>query len=264
MEADHETPLGGGHLSAVVRAGNTVRRPTGPWTPAVHALLRYLEDVGYDGAPRVLGVDELGREILSFIPGEAAAGGNLPHYVWTQQTLIDVARLLRRYHDAVALFVPPAGVVWHVGDLPPEQSEIICHNDTAPWNTIFRNGSPVAFIDWDQASPGLKIWDVAYALWHFVPLYDDEKCAQLGCEASLDARARRVRCFCDGYGLPPVRAVLSAVIERQRRAQNRIRTMAEGGDSAYVRLWQSGVREDIFRAITFVERHSPALARYLT
>jgi hypothetical protein len=31
----------------VVRVGGTVRRPTQPWTPAVHALLRYLEDAGF-------------------------------------------------------------------------------------------------------------------------------------------------------------------------------------------------------------------------
>jgi hypothetical protein len=264
MDAHDETPLGGGHLSAVVRAGNTVRRPTGPWTPAVHALLKHLEAAGYDGAPRVLGVDELGREVLSFIPGEVAVGNNPPAYVWTHETLIAIARLLRRYHDAAASFAPPADAVWRTADLPPERSEVICHSDIAPWNTIFQSGSPVAFIDWDQASPGLRIWDVAYTLWHFVPLYDDEKCAQFGCEASLDVRAQRVRGFCDAYALPPTRAVLGAVIERQRRARNRIRSLAEAGDPAYQRLWQSGVREDIFRASRFVERNSPALARYLT
>ncbi|GLY80483.1 hypothetical protein Airi01_087500 [Actinoallomurus iriomotensis] len=30
----------------VVRLGDTVRRPTHPWTPAVHALLGHLEQVG--------------------------------------------------------------------------------------------------------------------------------------------------------------------------------------------------------------------------
>ena len=35
-----EIPLGGGNVSGgVVRIGDTVRRPAGPWTPAVHALL---------------------------------------------------------------------------------------------------------------------------------------------------------------------------------------------------------------------------------
>jgi hypothetical protein len=38
-----ETPLDGGNMSSgVVRVGDTVRRPAGVWTPAVHALLNHL------------------------------------------------------------------------------------------------------------------------------------------------------------------------------------------------------------------------------
>jgi hypothetical protein len=263
MDANREIVLGGGHLTTVVRVGDTVRRPTGPWTAAVHALLEHLERAGYPGAPRVLGVDELGREILSFIPGAAAGGENPPDYLWTQRTLITVAQLLRGYHDAVASFVPPRDAAWQIRDFPSESPEVICHNDIAPWNTIFHFGSPVAFIDWDLASPGLKIWDVAYALWHFVPLYDDEKCMRLGASASVDARAWRVRSFCAAYGLPPSCGVVAAVIQRQRRARERIRALADQGRAAYIRLWQSGVGEDILRAVAFVERNASTLMRYL-
>jgi hypothetical protein len=35
----------------------------------VQALLSHLHAVGFDGAPRPLGIDERGREVLSFIPG---------------------------------------------------------------------------------------------------------------------------------------------------------------------------------------------------
>lgn len=49
-------PLGGGNVSSgVVRVVDTVRRPVGPWTPAVHALLTRLRDAGFRGAPRVSG-----------------------------------------------------------------------------------------------------------------------------------------------------------------------------------------------------------------
>ena len=43
-----EIPLAGGNMSAgVVRVGDTVRRPAGPWTPAVHALLTHLHEAGF-------------------------------------------------------------------------------------------------------------------------------------------------------------------------------------------------------------------------
>lgn len=53
-----EQVLHGGDLNLVVRVGDAVRRPTGPWSPAVHALLLHFERVGFDGAPRFLGLDE--------------------------------------------------------------------------------------------------------------------------------------------------------------------------------------------------------------
>jgi hypothetical protein len=70
-----EQPLTGGNVSVgVVRVGDTVRRPSGPWTPAVHALLRYLGSAGFDGAPEPLGIDAQGREVL---PG---ARDRRPHW----------------------------------------------------------------------------------------------------------------------------------------------------------------------------------------
>jgi hypothetical protein len=64
--------LQGGDLNVVVQIGDTVRRPVGPWSFAVHALLRHFEAVGFDGAPRFLGIDDEGREILSYVEGDAA------------------------------------------------------------------------------------------------------------------------------------------------------------------------------------------------
>jgi hypothetical protein len=59
----------------IVRVGDTVHRPVQPWTPATHELLRHLEAVGFRYAPRVLGFDEHGREILSYIPGDSGPEG---------------------------------------------------------------------------------------------------------------------------------------------------------------------------------------------
>ncbi|GAA4527045.1 hypothetical protein [Nonomuraea ferruginea] len=86
----HEIPLQGGDVTdGVVRVGDTVRRPARSSTPAVHALLRHLEAAGFRGAPRVLGFDALGREVLTYLPG---ATGVSPVSV-SDGALADLARL---------------------------------------------------------------------------------------------------------------------------------------------------------------------------
>jgi len=126
-----EVPLAGGNMSgAVVRVGDTVRRPAGPWTPAVHALLNHLHDAGSDGAPRPLGLDERGREVLTFIPGTVAwPGGFGP--LEGDGGLRRAARLIRGFHDAVAGFTPPPGARWQAL-VPADGAEIIAHHDLAP------------------------------------------------------------------------------------------------------------------------------------
>ena len=57
-----------------VRVGETVRRTSYAWSPAVIDLLQHVEREGFDGAPRALGFDDRGREVLAFIPGEVARG----------------------------------------------------------------------------------------------------------------------------------------------------------------------------------------------
>lgn len=193
-EAEH---LLTGNVSTVVRIGDTVRRTTGPWTPAVHALLRYLEEVGFEGAPRVLGIDEQGREVLTYLPGEVPRRAS-PE-VATDRALVEVGRLLRQYHDAVSGFVLPPGVEWyHESELA--SGSVVCHNDLSPGNTVFRDGQPVAFLDWDFASPAPPSWDLAHAAWQFVPLTDDPGCKRHGWTSPPD-RLCRLRTLCDAYGL---------------------------------------------------------------
>ena len=89
----------GGNVSSVSRVGDTVRRRSGPTTPAVHALLRHVRAAGFGQAPQPLGFDEEGREILTFVEGEVWHDP-LPDVVWLDRTLTDAASLLRRLHDA--------------------------------------------------------------------------------------------------------------------------------------------------------------------
>ena len=91
-----EVVLAGGttNVGRVTRVGDTVRRPRRPTSEATEALLEHLEQVGFSGAPRYLGSDERGREVLSYIPGEAPIPP-YPEWAFTDATLVSVAGLLR-------------------------------------------------------------------------------------------------------------------------------------------------------------------------
>src|SRR5262249_43029002 len=146
-----EIPLDGGNVSGgVVRIGDTVRRPAGPWTPAVHALLGHLHAAGFHGAPRPLGLDEHGRDVLTFIPGPTARPDTSP-LLDADARLRRVARLIRDFHDAVTGFRPPPDARWQAL-IPAEGTGIIAHHDLAPWNLVISPRRWV-FIDWDTAGP---------------------------------------------------------------------------------------------------------------
>ena len=155
-----------GNVSGAVRVSTTVRRNMGPWSPAVHAVLRHLEAVGFEYAPCVLGVDDRGREILTYVEGQTSADPRVSFR--SDEALGDIARILRRYHDTIAGFEPQSPS-WRFLMGAPRTGEVICHNDFAPYNVITDRGGITALIDWDFAAPAPREWDIAHALWRFVP-----------------------------------------------------------------------------------------------
>ncbi|GAB3896058.1 phosphotransferase [Microbispora bryophytorum] len=192
---EREEVLTGGGVNRVVRVGGTVRRPARRWTPAVHALLDHLAAAGFGGAPRAHGCDGEGREVLDFLPGEVP-DYPLPAYAMADEALAGAGTLLRDYHDATAGFAPAEGAEWCFPPRAP--AEVVCHGDVAPYNCVFREGRPVAFIDFDTAHPGPRVWDVAYAAYRFVPLHDPGRDRSA---PEVEEQARRLRVFADAYGL---------------------------------------------------------------
>ena len=224
-----EVPLEGGNMTTVVRVGDTVRRGAGPWTPAVHALLRHVRAEGFRFGPEPLGIDAQGREILTYLPGHAA-GYPLADFVLCERTLTAVTRALRAYHDATAAFAAPPGASWQWPDREPVQ--VICHNDWAPYNLLFDGEDLTGVIDFDLASPGPRVWDMAYAAYRFVPLAapDNEDVPHPG----ADGQARRLERFCAVYGDPAIgpREVVDAAVERLRALHAFMHREACAGNAA--------------------------------
>jgi len=66
-----ETILSGGQSTeCVVRIGNTVHRTKSENYEFIHSILLFLEKRNFLYAPKFLGIDKKGREMLSFVEGE--------------------------------------------------------------------------------------------------------------------------------------------------------------------------------------------------
>ena len=85
-----------------------------------------------------------------------------------------------------------------VGRPVAEQAELVSHCDYCPGNVVFRDGLPVALIDFDLAHPTTRLYDIANALWYWAPLRDPRDRAPAFADADIP---HRVAVFADAYGM---------------------------------------------------------------
>jgi len=223
----------------VVRVGDTVRRPLRGTSRATQALLDHLHAVGFTGAPRFLGVDEQGREVLSYVPGTAVTPP-YPPWALTDEALVSVARLLRDYHQAVAGF-DPARHAWPSSPPTPFARGLVSHNDVNLDNVVFREGRAVALIDFDLASPGCEVWDVACAARLWTPLRPDRHID----DARRGRVLTRLRLFVDTYGLRDADRddLVTAVWLNHEWCYDIVGTEAAHGHAGFSEYLDGGARE---------------------
>jgi hypothetical protein len=204
-------PMPGGTMARVERSGDVVRRSTGPWTPAVHAVLRHLEAAGFPHAPRVLGVDRQGRELLTHLAGETRRPDR---WEGDDRATVAAGRMLRALHDALVTF--PVGEVggWDGFLQDPDHAETVCHNDFGVYNCLFVGGLPAAMVDFDSVAPGGRAWDLAATALSFVPLNPYAPPA--------DA-PRRLALLCDAYGWAGGPRLVAAIHRRVSVVRDRLR-----------------------------------------
>lgn len=179
---------------------DVVLHAAGPWSRSVMALLKHLEAVGFEGAPRPVGdgFDADGREAITYIPGST------PHpRAWDDQAISALGALLRRLHDAAASFQPPADASWQPSftRLLPGSHPVFGHGDLGPWNVVAQGGVPIAFIDWEFAGPVDALWELAETAWLNAQLHDDDIAERAGLPSAAH-RSQQVRLLLDAYGLP--------------------------------------------------------------
>jgi len=208
MVAPTEKPLTGGNMTEVSRRGGDVLREAGPWTATIQRLLAHLRAAGLEWVPEPRGWVEDGREALSYLKGKVPTYP-LPAWVYDETVLVRAAQWLRALHDATEGYHDPEAR-WRSPVRQP--AEVVCHNDFAPYNMVFRSETLVGVIDWDFAAPGPRLWDLASLAYRLVPLTGPDN--PDAPTTSLDLAAR-LRLLLDSYGSDASLAeVLDAVILR--------------------------------------------------
>jgi hypothetical protein len=231
-----EQRLPGGRSFGAVRVGDEVRRSAQPWTATVHSVLRHLEDVGFDSAPRARGFDEQGRERLTFLSGQTLGETSpWPDWLCSDDALRQVGAWLRRLHDATAASRPAPDAVWFTGR-PWQPGLVIAHLDASPWNAVWADGALVGFVDWDTASPSRREDDLAFSTLTWVPLLTAELAEAVGFGDAAGLR-RRFYLLLDEYGYAghPA-AIRDAIIRRVERNVAMIRQLADGGEPTFQRM----------------------------
>lgn len=201
----------------------------------------------------MVGIDGVGREMLTYVPGDTGVTGS-------DEALVGLAGLLREYHDATVGF-PLVAEGWVGGSNDDKSPEIIGHCDLTPENVIFRSGRPVAFIDFDLARPTTRLFDVVTTLRHWAPIADPVDRHPL--LQSVDVGAR-LRLFCDAYGLPPRerRRLIELARLRFHRSYEVMRTRAATG-GGWARMWAGGAGQRIRRAAAWLDVHEDELHAHL-
>jgi aminoglycoside phosphotransferase (APT) family kinase protein len=253
-----------------VRVGTTVRRPRQLYSESVSLYLRHLELVGFTAAPRWHGIDDRGRDILDYIPGDVP-GTPVEPWAATDPILAAVARLVRELHEASAGFAPPDDAVWFGDDLAislPEEAgiadrpELVTHHDVTPQNVVFRGGSPMALIDFDMTQPTTRLLDVLNTAVHWVPLKAPPDRGAAYARADVPSR---LRLFVDAYGLAADerRRLLDLAARASRRSWYRMRANAEHRGGGWARMWDEGVGDAILRRQEWLAAEHEELARAL-
>ncbi|MFZ0324720.1 MAG: phosphotransferase [Actinomycetes bacterium] len=215
-----------GNVGGVHKVGETVHRPVGPWTPAVHALLDHLA-ARVPHVPRVLGFDERGREVLDFLPGRVV---DLDEESLSEAQIHALVSWTRTFHAAVADFAHEGP--WRYFAVP--HPTVVGHNDLAPYNTCFEGDALVGVFDWDLAGPTTPLNELAFIAWNCVPLWAD---------IDPSHAARRLRLIAQTYGGFTAEQVLLAVPGRIRLMMEGIVASAASGDPGMANLVAGGEPE---------------------
>lgn len=230
--------LEGGREGKIFKKGDQIIRPANPWSADVHAFLNYLTKENFQYVPKPYGFTEQEEEILSYVPGKAY-NYPLPKMFLQDEVIVQAAQLLYTYHQAGKKYMSRLTnkETWMLPPVSPE--EVMCHGDFAPYNVTIIDGKPEGIIDFDTLHPGPALWDVAYAVYRWVPFTSPKNPDHYD---NLEEQIRKTKVFMDAYHATiKEREQLAAMMAK--RLNTLVQFMldqADGGDEDFERNVEDG------------------------
>jgi hypothetical protein len=265
-----EVELTGGTANpgGIVRIGETVRRPRHPASEVVQSFLGHLHASGVGKVPQPMGFDESGREVVSYIPGQVAhppfgSDGSLPEWATRDELMIEVAELQAQIHQAADNFMPPPDVEWATtggGYFPASAAgNLVCHNDICVSNVVVEDGRVAGIIDFDYLKPVDRLFDIAVAARHWVPLIPPGDRPQGWQDAD---EASRFSTFCQIHGLSREerRRTVELATEFLSNARTNVRRLADAGHPGFSALMARGYAEYNKRSVSWLLQNGTRIA----
>lgn len=276
--SSREKNLKKGNMSEVYRDGDIVYRDIKPQSKTISRLLLHLEKKGIQFTPRFLGTKDVNQEMLSYVEGETIEHYPTQSDIQSKMMTVQLAaKMLREYHDATLDFERRDEDIWFLSYEGNLKKEVICHNDFAPYNVAFKHHKPIGLIDFDTACPAPRIWDIAYAVYRFVPLsmevYDPNTNKYRKYDKTLDSSERRLllRNFLEAYasGIQDVKGVTGvegkAVLDVLEVLQNVIMRLealvklfdeeCSKGNLVFIKMKEEGHQQLYIDEIAFIKEN---------
>jgi Phosphotransferase enzyme family len=233
--------LPGGWMTHVRLVDGRVHRPLGQHSEFVHQLLGFLEAVGFEGAPRLVGVVD-DEEVLTYIEGHVPVEHprHVEPIVFSDVGVETVFRMIRRLHDVTA------------GSQLSGEDETVCHGDLSPWNTVYDSHGATSLIDLDNAAPGPRFDDVGFATWRFLRL-------GLPDAPPIDDQRRQLRLIARTYGEWTPADLLELAASAQSRHRRVFEERQAARDPKIDHLIELGALDYIDNARRWLDQHASEL-----
>lgn len=256
---EHREELSGGRIGKIMKEGESVVRPAQRWTADIHRFLTFMHQRGARFVPEPYAITEQQQELLSYMPGEVY-NDPLPAWMLEDRMLISAARLLKTFHEHSQHYIRllTQEEPWMLTAQQP--AEVMCHGDFAPYNVTIVDGEAAGIIDFDTLHPGPRLWDVAYAVYRWVPLTSP---ARPGSHGDLQAHIQRTRLFLDVYGMDNTQrdSLVPVLIARLTSLTDFMQHEANNGNEDFQHHIAEGHLQVYVEDMDYLRRHEDEIVK---